>query len=447
MPRISPTGPGPLMNIARLISVLILLLAPAWGPARAYQTGGTTPLPAETQAILDEYADLVSLGFNTDWVQSANLDPVKYTDAIARAAEAVREGEIPGVVLHIGTLFSTEVMPIAIGHLMVDPEKRRAEYDTRYYLEDLTAPLSVVPLLLAHCQERGLPLETRLETIFPQWKGEDRREVTIESVLRHSTGLPASWPEPVPPPKNREEIIKWLHDLELAHEPDTRVVPSRLNHLLAGMILEKETGKNLSDLINAGIIERFSLPVTSIGIMPAERSQLAPGAFSARKNRFLWGEVDEPLVGALGLDSAWAGLVSNADEVAAIAGGLLLMAISAPPDVPIKNLPILYKAFRTDPSLTGGESMGLGYEIGRYTPGSFGWDGVNGSSFWVLPEKQAVVVLLSNMDHPGGMASVPDALRREILDLMVTAIKDPPLVQPDAGEETMEDEAQPDGDH
>lgn len=415
-------GPLP-KQIVRVVSVLMASLVCVSLPASSYLTGGVTPLPDETQALLDRHAGMISLGFNTEWMEMAGIDPVPYVEAISLVAEGVDAGILPGAVLHVGRLASTEVMPIAVGHRIVDPEKRPVSYDTRYHVEDLTAPLTAIPLLLAHCQERGLPLETRIETIFPAWKSEDRREVTIESVLRHSTGFPSTWEDLEKPPSNRQGIIAWLNTLELAAEPDTRVIPSRLNHLLAGLILEEVKGRNLKSIIDEDIFMRFQLPTAQLGIIAQERALVAPGAFSRRWDRFLWGEVDEPVVQGLGLDSAWGGLVINADEVAAIAGGLLLLSISAPSDVEMKDLPILYKAFRTDPSISGGEKMGLGYEIGRLTPRSFGWNAVSGSGFWVLPEDQAVLVFLTNMDHVPGREAEQKELREAVLARLAAAAR------------------------
>ncbi|MCC5875742.1 MAG: beta-lactamase family protein [Candidatus Sumerlaeia bacterium] len=434
-------------QIRRFHLAMVVLLCCSVLPASSYLTGGSTPLPPESQAILDKHADLISLRINTEWMEMAGIDPIPYVEAIALVAEAVEEGVIPGAVLHVGRLASTEMMPIAVGYKIVDPEKRPVGYDTRYYVEDLTAPLTAIPLLLAHCQERGLPLETRIETIFPAWNAEDRREVTIESVLRHSTGFPASWEDPATLPTSRRMLVAWMNDLELAAEPDTKVIPSRLNHLLAGLILEEVKAKQLKDIIDEEIITRFQLPTAQMGIISQERAQLAPGRFSERWDRFLWGETDEPIVQALGLDSAWAGLVINADEVAAIAGGLLLLSLSAPEDVEVKNLPALYQAFRTDPSITGGERMGLGYEIGRFTPKSFGWNSVAGPGFWVLPEHQALVVFLSNMDHVSGRSEEQQELRAKVLELLVRAAEQDAPAEVDANLTDEELEQDTDGNH
>lgn len=78
--------------------------------------------------------------------------------------------------------------------------------------------------------------------------------------------------------------------------------------------------------------------------------------------------------------------------------------------------------------------MGLGYQLGRFGEGSFGWDSPHGSSFWALPGQMAVIVFLSNQDHPGGVGSGEGDPREIVLPLLANAAgwddADPP------GEET-----------
>lgn len=415
---------------------LLLPLLPASPvplPAQSYQSGGTFPFADEVQHLLDRNAAMISLGFNADWLAEAEIDPLPYARAIDATAEAVREGHLPGAVLHVFRM-SSEAMPVAVGHRITDPEHRRAHFDTRYYLEDLGAPLSTIPLLLLHCQERSISLDMPLSLIFEQWSAEDRREVTIGMVLRHASGLPASWAAPSEALEGRGAILGYINDLGLASEPGTQVEISRLNHLLAGLILEKLKERYYSEIFREGIVDRFQLSVTSLGIDPSQRQLLAPGAYSDRWGHLLWGETDEPVVQSLGLDTSYAGMVSTADEVAAIAYVLLFQALSAPPLAESEQLPAVYRGFRPDASVKGGESMGLGYQLGRFGEGSFGWDSPHGSSFWALPGQMAVIVFLSNQDHPGGVGSGEGDPREIVLPLLANAAgwddADPP------GEET-----------
>lgn len=398
----------------------ILMAAPSVVHGEGYRSGGATPFPRDVQQLLDRNAGLMSLGFNADWLAEAGIDPLPYAKAIDVTADAVRAGNIPGAVLHVSRL-SAEVMPIAVGYCIVDPERRPAGYETRYYLEDMGAPLSAIPLLLLHCQERSIPLDMPLSSIFDDWTKEDRRDITIAMVLRHASGFPSTWPDPSAPLEDRAGILAYLKELELASEPGTRVEVSRLNHLVAGLILERLRGRYYSEIFQEGIVERFHLPLTSQGIAPADRQFLAPGAYSKRWDYLLWGEVDEPVVQPLGIDTAYAGMVSTADEVATIATVLLYQAGSAPVIVETEQLPPVYRSFRPDSTIENGASMGLGYKLGRFGEGSFGWDSPHGSSFWVLPAQMAVIVFLSNQDHPNGVESIEADPRERVLALLAEA--------------------------
>ncbi|UQA96912.1 serine hydrolase domain-containing protein [Streptomyces halobius] len=111
----------------------------------------------------------------------------------------------------------------------------------------------------------GAPVEKYLPNLV-RGKGIDGRRITVRQLLQHTSGLP-NYTDFIGDPTGKERHTyvrpRALLDLALAHKahfaPGARWEYSNTNYLLAGLIIEKVTGRPLAEEITRRVIERIGL--------------------------------------------------------------------------------------------------------------------------------------------------------------------------------------------
>ncbi len=382
---------------------------------QSYFAGGTQPWPEELKAQLDEHADILSLGINIDWLEKTRIDAELYVEAIARTAEAVKAGRLPGAVVHVGRLDGT-MLPIAVGHVMCDPRRMPLHRTTRYSVQDLTGPVVTVPLVFQAINDRKLSHGTRLEEHFGELEGTALGRVSVLELLQHRSGLPGEWPHDEAF-EDRSGLLAALAEWHTEPEVLMRASPSALNYAVLGMLVEEVTGESLRDMA----VELFGDeaqrgaedPLIALAAADGLRHSIAPGRYSERLRRMVWAEPDEPVAELLTPHAGHWGLITSADALAAMVSRSIMASAIFEGWARRMSVPMV------------GESaprMGPGVMSGRFGPDSFGWDSPTGSSVWALPSERAYIIFLSNMDHPDGVDPEADDPRDVILPLLAEAI-------------------------
>ncbi|MCC6546380.1 beta-lactamase family protein [Candidatus Sumerlaeota bacterium] len=405
-------------KLALLALVLCACGASAQEP-KTYLQGGAKPFPAGLKAKLDAHADIIALGINSEWLAASNIDAAKYIEAISITADAVERGEMPGAVIHVDRIASNTI-PISIGDMMTDPQRHRAERDTLYDVGDLTGPLFTNPLVVTALMQQKLKLEQKISDLLPVFRGTNKEAITIEELLRHSSGLPAVHDAPEAP-HNRDEVLAFIAQLPTRFPPGTQVEVSDLNEVLLGMVVEKAFGGNYSDIVQEKIIDAYGMTPSALGALPDHRLIIAPGEYSQRLGRMVWAEPAEPIAMALGRDSGHTGAVVFADALANMLKNTIpLITLSTLPGT--EKFTPLGRLLVPSTNLPGGAHMAGGVAVGKLGPRSYGWDARSGSSVWILPDKMAYVIFLSNYSHPNGLTDRKGDCRERVLPLLAEAL-------------------------
>lgn len=384
-----------MIRISWLIAILFI---PVASMAQGYYAGGTKPFSTEQKAVLDRNAEILSLGVNRDWLTQSRIDIDAYVAAIDEIGDAVRTGSIPGAVI-LADRFNENTMAAAIGYMMTDPKRVRAEYDTRYFVGDMTGPLLTTPLVLTAMGDGRFALGDTVGELVPELAGTSLADLTVEMLLRHSSGLPAEIPK-TDPIEAEDEFWQALAALKPGFEPGTRVQHSPLNFLLLGLILESSYEQRYQEVAQPYIETFFGGGLASLSQFRTSLKIIAPGEYNPWLRRMAWAEPDEPLGLFLRPNAGHTGLTVEAADVREQCKNLMSIASIHVNYEDPSSTDTLSLAFHPDPSIPGGETMGLGFQLGRFGPKSFGWDSPTGSSFWILPEKFGYVIYLSNPWHP-----------------------------------------------
>ncbi|MFK0291903.1 serine hydrolase domain-containing protein [Streptomyces sp. NPDC090442] len=157
--------------------------------------------------------------------------------------------------------------------------------------------------------EGKVALDAPVERYLPglvRGKGNDGRRITVRQLLQHTSGLPdyVEFLGDFPAYRHRYVQPRALLDLALAHkplfDPGTDWSYSNTNYVLAGLLVERVTGRPLAEQITRRVIDRIGLHHTYFPGVGDERLR-APhpeGYFPARPGG--------PLTDVTELDPGWA---------------------------------------------------------------------------------------------------------------------------------------------
>src|SRR5215469_13666760 len=138
----------------------------------------------------------------------------------------------------------------AYGNAHINPDKAAAP-EMRYSVGSISKQFTAAAILIL--QEQGkLSLDDAVGKYVPGLTRGD--EVTIRQILSHTSGYQDYWPEdylmtPMMKPTTAQSIIDTWAKKPLDFEPGTQWQYSNTNFVIAGMIVEKVSGKKLMDFL------------------------------------------------------------------------------------------------------------------------------------------------------------------------------------------------------
>ncbi|MCM3869310.1 MAG: beta-lactamase family protein [Pyrinomonadaceae bacterium] len=351
-------------------------------------------------------------------------------------------GDFPSAV-YLVTERGRPVFADAIGNAVVEPYRIAASLQTIYDLASLTKPL-VTGLLCARRIDAGeLTLDGSVAQYLPEFERTDKQMITVRQLLTHTSGLPAWRPIYILAEGKRDRALKVIAGEELEYLPGARVVYSDLGFISLGFLLERITGKQLSELARFEIFEALRLQSTffnpdiamQTGIAACEtgnayeratsREMGAPDYANWRESP-IWGEVHDGNAHFLGGAAGHAGLFSTANETSRIAAQFLAQQSEI-------LSPLTCDLFTTNMTDGLDEARSIAWQLAAtpesaaglaLPPDSFGHSGFTGTSCWIDPHRERVFVLLTNRTHARALpfANI-NSVRREFHSLAVNALQ------------------------
>ncbi|HEX5595487.1 MAG TPA: serine hydrolase domain-containing protein [Micromonosporaceae bacterium] len=299
--------------------------------------------------------------------------------------------------------------------------------DTVFDLASLTK-LFTTTVLLTLVEEGRLSLDEPVARWLPDFDNDDRRQVTLRHLLTHTSGLPAllrlwtAWPD-------RESRVRAVLQTPLINRPGTAFEYSCVGFLIAGFLAERVTGRTLGDLVQERICRPLRLSDTGYHPGPGHVARTAATEHQPEMGRgLLRGSVHDENCWSLGGATGNAGLFGTAGDVARF--GELLRRGGAIDGVRVLQPETVAEMTRNQLPATAapGFRHGLGVRIGDAhwmgrlaAGGAYGHTGFTGTSLVVDPDRELVVVLLTNRVHPSREWSDIAALRRAVHDIAAAA--------------------------
>ncbi len=322
------------------------------------------------------------------------------------------------------------VLQDALGFAVVEPEKIVAKIDTIYDLASLTKPL-VAGLLWAKLFEKGeINLSDEIAKYFPEFDTNEKRGITIENLLTHTSGFRAWKPFYLTENGKREtenvkrKILELIGKEILEYPLNSKVVYSDLNFITLGFLLEKVFAESLDEIAKREIFVSLNLQNTFYNppqnlqkrIAASENGnifeqQLSVGqGFIEKKirnlkskiqNRIIWGKVHDGNARFMNGVSGHAGLFANAFETFKFAQQFLA-------EETILLKPETCRLFRTNFTPNLNEARSVAFQLAEtkdstasnaLSKDSFGHLGFTGTSLWIEPETERIFILLTNRTH------------------------------------------------
>ncbi len=308
---------------------------------------------------------------------------------------AIEAGRIPGGVLGVVDASDRRALHHA-GRAQCAPESLPMRADTVFDLASLTKPVFTTTALLAQVAAGRISLEDTLGQLIPDLRQYDidtapERRLTLQACLAHQTHLPAV--EPLytygqSPATLRAFILQRVW-------PVGPAVYSDINFLLAGIALERITGRSLAE---QPLADGFSFC--------PDPAHCAATEFCTWRGRVMRGEVHDENAFAFGGAAGHAGLFGTADALLDFAARTLH---DTPDPAPIR------RRIHADRSI-GWQLPSPGWSgSDACSQATIGHTGFTGTGLWLDFGRGCAWTLLTNRVHPSRHADSGIAgLRRAV---------------------------------
>jgi len=372
-----------------------------------------------------------------------------FSMAEERILEAIALSDPPGAVLAVNRGGKTVYLR-AFGFASLHPERRNMETETIFDLASLTKPVATATALMILASRERIALDAPAGDILPELARGDKSTVTVRQLLANCSGLPSWKPYFLsvfgesetsadrysPSPRWRRYVMDRARVEPLECAPGEAETYSDIGYIVLGDCIEQVTGELLDQFCGREIFGPLCMERTFFIDLASPGRPLSgplPDQFAAteectRRRRLLVGEVHDENAFVMGGIAGHAGLFSTADDLCTFARTLLLCSRDEHPFLPGR----IVREFWARAGIVQGGTWALGWDTpspgrsssGRtFSPRSVGHTGFAGTSLWIDPERDLVVVLLTNRVHPSRMKEEGiRRLRPEIHDLVSEAL-------------------------
>lgn len=273
-----------------------------------------------------------------------------------------------------------------------------AKLDTIYDLASLTKITTAMSIMILE-EERALQVSDKLAKFYPQFNTNNKKNITIENLLRHNSGLP-----PVVKAKKGESyqefIIKSL-SLPLEYETGEKTVYSDVGFIILGDIVQKVSGMSLDEFSSKKIFVPLGMKETGYEVSENNRLRCAP---TSDKPKCI--PHDPKALTMYPHSLGHAGVFSTAQDLSHLARLFLNKGV-------FEGKRILKEASVGKMSMVSPHELrGMGFDLlspyaypprGEIFPAgiSYGHTGFTGTTFWIDPVTRSYYIFLSNRVYLG----------------------------------------------
>lgn len=157
--------------------------------------------------------------------------------------ESLTTDAFPGVVAGVANHKQTLLLK-AGGFSRLKPTSRPLRPHDLFDLASVTKPVATATSLLRLVQLGRASLDEPASAYIKEWRNSEHSQITIRHLLTHTSGLPAWFPTYVEA-TNKEETLALITKLGLVYQTGSRVEYSCLGYIILGILIERISGLNL----------------------------------------------------------------------------------------------------------------------------------------------------------------------------------------------------------
>ena len=349
--------------------------------------------------------------------------------------QAIEHRDFPGAVLLVAR-GGKIVLRKAYGECQRVPEKRAMNAEMIFDLASITKPLATATSLMILVEEGKLRLWDKVSeyvpefSVFPDKQGKPGEEARLWHLLTHTSGLPPytdafEAAKKYGRPCSLDVLTKHIAELDKLSPPGKAFRYSCLGFITLAHIIEKVSGKNIADFSMSHIFKPLGMRKTFFA--PSEKFYGLCVPTEVVEGNPLIGVVHDPLARLLSGISGNAGLFSTADDLSIFA--LMMLNKGELDGVRILS-PLAVKRMTSIFPLVHFSGRGLGWDLDSsystnggdlFGENSYGHTGYTGTSIWIDPDTETVVIFLTNRVHPDDKGAVV-SIRSRIANVVAGAI-------------------------
>lgn len=364
-----------------------------------------------------------------DMPESAGLrtDSLLHVDMIMQ--QAINDSVFPGGVVGV---MKNGALVWSQGYGYHDYSKTKAVSDTDVYdLASLTKVISTTTAIMKLIDDGRLSLDDIVADFIPEFETDQKRDITIEQMLLHTSGLPA-FKVYVDKLKTRGEILDAIKNEPLEAAPGERYTYSDLGFILLAEIVEEITGQRIDRFVRSKFFRPMGMYSTHFnprGVGRWMTQRIPPTEIDDVYNRgTVQADVHDERAYFMDGVAGHAGLFSNVKDIAMFSqmllnGGTYAGREYLSPEIieqfTIKQSPLNQRAYGYDRKSEGFSTAGS-----LTSNNSFGHTGFTGTSLWVDPDNDIAIILLTNRTYPDrNLGSGIGRIRASIADAIMNSIQ------------------------
>ena len=345
---------------------------------------------------------------------------------------AIDSTAFPGAALAIGRGGVIAKMD-AYGHFTYR-EARPVATTSLFDLASLTKVIATTTAAMQLFDAGKLELDAPVADYLPRFRQSGKERVTVRHLLTHTAGLIPFRRFYATGTVRREALIDSVLAESLIYEPGTEMRYSDFSMIALMLAIERITGQPFDEYAEQHIFEPLGMRNT--GFMPSgtpNRDAVPTERDHVFRRRLVQGEVHDENAWILGGVSGHAGLFSTVEDLARFAhmlvddghanGEPFISPETIRLFTTVQNPQISTRALGWDTkSPEGYSSAGVGFGSA-----SFGHTGFTGTSFWVDPDTDLFVILLTNRVYPSRNNGMIQKIRPRVADQASGAVLGPPI--------------------
>jgi len=320
---------------------------------------------------------------------------------------AINDSIFPGAQLFISK-GNKVLVNRGFGALSDDIDSPEVTTNTIYDVASLTKVLSTIPVTMKFIEKKKLSLNYLISDFYPEYSVPDKKDISIRHLLTHTSGLKDYVEYYKFKNFNRKKIIKDIVGMPLEYKPDSNTIYSDLGMILMLDIIERVTGAKLDYLSNKYFYKPLGMKNTFFNPPQELIDNIAPTEDDNYfRKKLLKGVVHDENAYLLGGVSGHAGLFSTAEDIGIYSKMLIDGGYHLGTRYFARNM---IAQFTKRQNITKKSDYALGWDTpsqnGKSSAGdyfsklSFGHLGFTGTSMWIDPENEIIVVLLTNRVYP-----------------------------------------------